>query len=94
MRQCSRHYALTPLCAHVDEWLAVGMEASRAADVSVIAQTVANTCGKPCLISDSLQEAMRVAEERSDVHDLILITGSFYVVGPALDEIYSRRNRE
>lgn len=80
-----------PLCPHVDHWIAVGVDAARARPATEIAQIVANSCGKACLIGESLAAAMIHAEALTGVDDLILVTGSFYVVGPVLDELYSRR---
>jgi dihydrofolate synthase/folylpolyglutamate synthase len=82
------------LCPLVDRWIAVGVDASRSRSAHEIAQVVANSCNKACLVGGPLAEAMRRAEETTDADDLILLTGSFYVVGPALDELYSRRTGE
>lgn len=85
---------VSPLCAYVDIWVAVGVDATRAIPAADIARIVANTCGKACLVAESLTAAIDYAEARTTADDLILLTGSFYVVGPALDELYSRRTGE
>ena len=50
-----------------------------------MASDIAHISGKPCLVADSLTDAMHHAHEQTTGDDLILVTGSFYVVGPALD---------
>ena len=47
--------------------------------------TIANYSQKPCRVVEAIAEAMEFAERRTADHDLILVTGSFYLVGPALD---------
>ena len=85
---------VSPLCPLVDRWIAVGADAARAIPVTELAAAVANTCARPCLIAESLPAAMRAAEDMTAADDLILVAGSFYVVGPVLDELYSRRTGE
>jgi dihydrofolate synthase/folylpolyglutamate synthase len=80
-----------PLCASVDEWIAVAVDGPRAIAAEEIARDVANACGSPCLVAGSVREAITLAETRTGELDQILVVGSFYVVGPALDELYSRR---
>ena len=78
----------------VDEWVAVSIAGSRGGAATPLAQKIANFCNKPCLIADDMKDAFRFAGERGEERDAVLVTGSFYIVGPALDwlsELYSRR---
>jgi dihydrofolate synthase/folylpolyglutamate synthase len=76
---------VTPLVPHVDRWIAVTARNSRALDARVLAQSIAHLSAKPCLIMDELAEAMDHADRTADGDALILVTGSFYTVGPALE---------
>ena len=75
---------VTPLRDQVDVWIAVSVEGARALPGRELAAGVANLCNKPCLIAESLPDAMQYAHDRTTGDDRILVTGSFYVVGPAL----------
>ncbi|MBT8077119.1 MAG: bifunctional folylpolyglutamate synthase/dihydrofolate synthase [Gammaproteobacteria bacterium] len=77
---------LAPL---VDRWIAVSAAAARAIPANQLAARIAAVCGKPCLAADSLEEALEFATSTSGEDDSILVTGSFYVVGPALEWIRS-----
>ena len=74
-----------PLCSLVDNWIAVTVEGSRAESAATLAAKIANECGAPCLIGEGTADALRRASERSGRDDAVLIAGSFYLVGPALD---------
>ena len=84
---------VSPLCEHVDAWIAVEAEAARAIPAAALASRIAATTDKPCLIEDRLPEAMQYARARTDGRDLILVTGSFYTVGPALQWLKRARPR-
>lgn len=76
----------------VDHWIAVTASSARAVPVEELARRVSNACGRPCRIIASLDEAMRFARHAATEGDTVLVTGSFYLVGPALRELqlYSR----
>lgn len=76
---------IQPVAAFVDQWIAVTVAGSRAASATKLAATIANVAGKPCLIADSTNEALEMAREWSSPADTVLVTGSFYLVGPALE---------
>ena len=76
---------VSPLLEHIDCWTAVTADAPRALPASTLAAEVANLAGKPCLVADGLPDAMQFARDQTSQKDLILVTGSFYVVGPALE---------
>ena len=75
---------VSPLLEIVDAWVAVTAESPRALAAKELAAGIANLCDKPCLVADSLADAMQYACAQATAKDLILVTGSFYVVGPAL----------
>jgi dihydrofolate synthase/folylpolyglutamate synthase len=75
---------VSPLLEIVDAWVAVRAEGARALAARELAAGIANLCGKPCLVADNLSDAMQYACTQATAKDLILVTGSFYVVGPAL----------
>ncbi|MBT8091224.1 MAG: bifunctional folylpolyglutamate synthase/dihydrofolate synthase [Gammaproteobacteria bacterium] len=81
--------ALNP---EVDYWIAVTANSPRAIQADELARRIANRTGRPCRVSDSLDEAMQYAARSASENDRILLTGSFYLVGPALLklELYSR----
>jgi dihydrofolate synthase/folylpolyglutamate synthase len=81
---------IVPLCRVVDSWIAVRAESTRARPAAELAAIVAQCCGKPCLVADDIGSALQDAKMRTPDTEIILVCGSFYVVGPALDELYSR----
>jgi len=76
---------VTPLSDHVDQWIAVTADSSRATPAAELARRVANASNRPCVISNSLPDAIEHARDSAGTDDRILITGSFYVVGEALE---------
>ncbi len=76
---------VSPLLECVDTWFAVTADAARALPARVLAAEIANISNKPCLAAVSLPDAMQLARDQTTSDDLILVTGSFYVVGPALE---------
>jgi dihydrofolate synthase/folylpolyglutamate synthase len=74
----------------VDHWIAVTADSHRAVPAEELARRIANACGRPCRIEDSLPEAMESVRRDASINDRILISGSFYLVGPALEQLYSR----
>jgi dihydrofolate synthase/folylpolyglutamate synthase len=72
------------LAPHVDNWIAVSPDSARAIDAAELARTIANVCKKPCLIMDTAAAALDHVDRRATADALVLITGSFYTVGPAL----------
>ncbi len=80
------------LDGQIDHWIAVTADSARALQSDELARRVANACGRPCRIGESLEEAMQYAQRSASENDRILLTGSFYLVGPAFSilELYSR----
>lgn len=75
----------------VDRFIAVTANSPRAIGAEALAQRVANATGKPCLEAESVDSAIEFAHESSTEDDRIVVTGSFYVVAPVLEALYSRR---
>jgi len=76
-----------PLSKYVDSWIAVTADSHRALPAAELARRLANASDRPCLVADSLEEALESARRQSGNNDRILITGSFYLVGPVLQQI-------
>lgn len=76
----------------VDDWTAVTADSPRAVRSAELARRISNACDRPCRIGASLEEAMQYARRHAEKNDRILMTGSFFLVGPALRilELYSR----
>ena len=83
---------VTALDSRVDLWIAVTADSPRAIAAGELSRRIANATGRPCLIADTLDDALKNARAESSSGDRILVTGSFYLVGPVLDELglYSR----
>ncbi len=83
---------VAPLDPHVDLWIAVTADSHRALEAGELARRIANATGRPCLVADSLDFALDHARAEVSPGDRILVTGSFYLVGPVLTALglYSR----
>lgn len=83
---------VTPLDPHVDHWIAVAANSPRAIPAAELARRIANRTGRPCLVAASLDAALERVQRDSAENDRILVTGSFYLVGPVLERLglYSR----
>ena len=73
-----------PLAEAVDAWVAVAVDDVRATAVDELARRVANATGQACLEAPTIPAALAAARERTAAGERILVTGSFYLVGPAL----------
>lgn len=77
---------IEPLAMRVQRWIAVPVAgSSRAAPAWKTASAIANVTGRPCRVAESLDAAMQRTNRQAHDGGLVLITGSFYVVGPALE---------
>jgi dihydrofolate synthase/folylpolyglutamate synthase len=74
----------------VDRWIAVTADSQRAIDAAELARRIANRVDKACLIADSMATAVADARELTVDGGRILVTGSFYVVGPLLERLSAR----
>ena len=109
LRQCKKHArtvailgllddkdvegVVTPLVGVVDDWIAVTADSPRAIPAGELARQVANLANAGCLVAESLRDAIDHAQDIATTDDRIVVTGSFYLVGPALHllDIYSPR---
>jgi dihydrofolate synthase/folylpolyglutamate synthase len=84
---------ISALADQVDVWAAVTAANSRAIDAEELSRRIANLTNKACLAAASLHDALDYARTICAANDRILVTGSFYLVGPVLEalEIYSPR---
>jgi dihydrofolate synthase/folylpolyglutamate synthase len=82
----------SPLNEHVDLWIATTADSPRAIPADELARRIANVTDRPCLVAASLDDALREAQDSVAAGDRILVTGSFYIVGPVLRALglYSR----
>jgi len=79
-----------PLADQVDHWIAVTADNPRAIGADELARQVANTTNAACLVAGSLDAAMSRARELTGPADRVLVTGSFYLVGPVLEALWER----
>ncbi len=76
---------LAPFSDIVDRWVAVTVEGPRAATAMEVGQQVSEHLRKPCQIIDDIGFALNAVYENVLDEDVVIITGSFHVVGPALE---------
>ena len=73
-----------PLLPFVDNWIAVAAEGPRGVPAMALASAIANLSGKPCLVMGSTTEACQLCDSDTENDSPVLVTGSFFTVGPAL----------
>jgi dihydrofolate synthase/folylpolyglutamate synthase len=78
------------LAGSVDGWIAVTARSPRAIDAAELARRIANATGEPCLVADDIEAAIVAAREFAGPGGPVLVTGSFYVVGPFLERLRVR----
>jgi dihydrofolate synthase/folylpolyglutamate synthase len=76
-----------PLATQVDAWIAVTAVSHRAIDGAELARRIANEAGKACLIADSIDVVVENAGAIAGSGGRVLVTGSFYTVGPLLERL-------
>ena len=76
-----------PLDGIVDHWIAVTADSPRAIAAGELARRISNVCDRPCRITESPYEAMEWARQNTTIGDRILVTGSFFLIGPALQKL-------
>ncbi len=69
------------LCPAVDVWIAITPDSGRAVPAAELARRVSNLSDKPCMIADSAA-AVDYASSMSADDGRIIVTGSFFTVGP------------
>ena len=80
-----------PLLGHVDQWIAVTPKSPRAREAKSLGNFIAALANQPVRIAGTIEEGLQIAEQAATPADRVLVCGSFYTVGPALDwlAIYS-----
>lgn len=76
-----------PLAEHVDTWIAMTAASKRAVAANELARQISNITGKACLVAESARDAVDFARRSASENDRILATGSFFTVGPILDQL-------
>jgi dihydrofolate synthase / folylpolyglutamate synthase len=75
---------IEPLLPFVENWIAVTAASPRAIPAAALARDIANLSGKPCRIAASIEQACQQTDTDTGGHAPVLVTGSFFTVGPAL----------
>ena len=70
------------LAPQVRRWIAMRAEHQRALAALELARRIANAGNCPCLIAGDAADAVRLARQTASENDRILVTGSFFTVGP------------
>ena len=76
-----------PLAEHVDHWIAMTAASHRAVPANELARQISNLTGQACLVAESPLDAVEFARRSASENDRILATGSFFIVGPILDQL-------
>ncbi len=82
---------IDPLATHVGRWIAVRANSSRAIPAGELSRRIANRCNTACLAACSFSDAIEFARRTATENDRILVTGSFFTVGPVLERLESHR---
>lgn len=84
---------IVALDAAVDDWVALSADNPRAIPATELGRRVANVTDKPCLVAESTQQALAEARRMAGAEGRVLVTGSFYLVGPVAEALalYSPR---
>lgn len=83
-----------PLAEHVDTWVAMTAASYRAIPANELARQISNITGKACLVATSPLDAIEFARRSASENDRILATGSFFTVGPILDQLATGSRQE
>jgi dihydrofolate synthase / folylpolyglutamate synthase len=73
------------LLPQVPVWIAVPAVSPRALAAHRLAAQIAAAGDVPCRVASSVADGLSCARRFSTAEDLIVVTGSFFTVGPALD---------
>lgn len=76
-----------PLAPLVDNWIAVDAASPRSIEAAELARRIANATGKACLMADNPGDAIENARAIAGEGGRVLVTGSFYTVGPCLERL-------
>lgn len=75
---------IAPLKAVANRILAVSIGGERGSRANELARRIANASDVPCQIVPDLGDALLTIDRKMGEHDMTLVTGSFYIVGPAI----------
>jgi len=78
---------VTALQDQVDYWIAATADSPRAIAAAELARRVANATDSACQVADSVDDAMDRSRTLAETGDRVLVTGSFYLVGPVLERL-------
>tara|TARA_Y100000389_G_scaffold204894_1_gene260560 strand:+ start:3452 stop:4723 length:1272 start_codon:yes stop_codon:yes gene_type:complete len=78
---------IMPLFHLVDSWVAVSAKSKRAIPSANLAKIISNLTKKKCYVADSLGSSIEIAQQNALKNDRILVTGSFFTVGPILNQL-------
>jgi len=78
---------IAPLREQVDQWIAMTAASDRAIPADELARQIANFTGRACFVADSTAAAVEFARRTASENDRILTTGSFFTVGPVLEQL-------
>jgi dihydrofolate synthase/folylpolyglutamate synthase len=78
---------VAPLAKRVGNWIAVTAASPRAIEAAELARRVANATGHACLVAHSLDDAIANARAIAGAGGSVLVTGSFFTVGPFLERL-------
>jgi dihydrofolate synthase/folylpolyglutamate synthase len=74
----------------VDHWVIVNLNTARASEVRNLQNFISKYSQKEISVGRDASQSMQIADISSQENDLILVTGSFYTVGPSLKWIEKR----
>ena len=78
---------VAPLAERVGNWIAVTAASPRAIEAAELARRVANATGRACLVAESADDAIANARAMAGADGSVLVTGSFFTVGPFLERL-------
>lgn len=81
---------LQPLLPVVANWVSVTPHSARSLAARSLAAQIATAANKPCYIASDIDDALAIAERIAEPQHGLLVTGSFFVVGPALASLQAR----
>jgi len=75
---------ISPMHPLVDDWYSAVLDSHRAASLSMLTETFAQSAGVTPHFFDSIVEAYQAARQRAEPGDIIVVYGSFFVVSPII----------
>ena len=75
---------IAPFKAVANRILAVSIGGGHGSRANELARRIANVSDVPCQVVPDLGEALSTIDRKMGERDMTLVTGSFYIVGPAI----------